>query len=85
MLAPHIITIHSHNIISMAVCDANYLFTFVDIGAYGRRDDGGVFKECQFGKKFDQKKMNVPNANRISENGPILPYCCILLEMKHFL
>jgi len=61
----------------MAVCDANYLFTFVDIGAYGRRSDGGVFKECQFDKKFDQKKMNVPNANRISENGPILPYCLV--------
>ncbi|XP_026827841.1 protein ALP1-like [Ooceraea biroi] len=68
---------HSHSIVLMAVCDANYLFTFVDVGAYGRRSDGGIFKECQFGKKFEQKKMNAPNAEVISENGPILPYCLV--------
>ncbi|XP_012221308.1 uncharacterized protein [Linepithema humile] len=68
---------HSHSIVLMAVCDANYLFTFVDIGAYGRRSDGGIFKECQFGKKFEQKKMNVPDADAVSENSPILPYCLV--------
>ncbi|XP_036145912.1 uncharacterized protein LOC105834758 [Monomorium pharaonis] len=61
----------------MAVCDANYLFTLVDIGTYGRRSDGGIFKECQFGKKFEQKKMNVPDAEIVSENGPTLPYCLV--------
>ncbi|XP_025989586.2 protein ALP1-like [Solenopsis invicta] len=68
---------HSHSIVLMAVCDANYMFTFVDIGAYGRRSDGGIFKECQFGKKFEQNKMNVPEAEDISRNGPKLPYCLV--------
>lgn len=61
----------------MAVCDANYIFKFVDIGAYGRRSDGGIFKECQFGQKFERNEMNVPVAEAISENGPILPYCLV--------
>lgn len=55
------------------------LITYSDllthIGAYGRRSDGGIFRECQFGKNFEQKKMNVPNAEAIFENGPTLPYC----------
>ncbi|XP_018405649.1 PREDICTED: uncharacterized protein LOC108782001 [Cyphomyrmex costatus] len=68
---------HSHSIILMAVCDVNNIFTFVDIGAYGRRSDGGVFKECQFGKKFERNEMNVPDAENISENGPKLPYCLV--------
>lgn len=67
---------HNHSVVLMAICDANYLFTFVDIGAYGRRSSG-IFRECQFGKKFEQKKLNVPNAESIFENGPILPYCLI--------
>lgn len=35
------------------------------------------FLKCQFGIKFDQNRMNVPNAEKISENGPKLPYCLV--------
>lgn len=30
-----------------------------------------------FGKKFEQKKMDVSDADIISENGPTLPYCLV--------
>lgn len=51
---------HSHSIVLMAICDANYIIRFVDIGAYGRRSDGGIFKDSAMGKAFDNGHMNFP-------------------------
>lgn len=61
----------------MAICDANYMIRFVDIGAYGRRSDGGIFKDSAIGKAFDQSRMNVPQPAAIGEAGRILPYCLV--------
>ena len=38
----------------MAACDANYSFTFVDIGAFGRESDAGIFSRTQFREQLLQ-------------------------------
>ncbi|XP_011701560.1 PREDICTED: uncharacterized protein LOC105458158, partial [Wasmannia auropunctata] len=43
--------------------------------AYGRRSDGGIFKDSKIGLKFESKKMNVPAPEPLSSGGPPLPYC----------
>ncbi|XP_060859040.1 uncharacterized protein LOC132936341 [Metopolophium dirhodum] len=64
----------SHSIILLAMCDASYNFTIVDIGAAGRCSDGGVFSNSEMGKGFFQNNLNFPTAKDIdSANGPI-PY-----------
>ncbi|XP_032688142.1 protein ALP1-like [Odontomachus brunneus] len=68
---------HSHSIILMAICDANYVIRFVDIGAYGRQSDGGIFKDSAMRKAFDEGRMNIPQPVAIGERGPILPYCLV--------
>lgn len=60
----------------MAICDANYIIRFVDIGAYGRRSDGGIFKDSAMRKAFDNGHMNVPQPTAIS-GSPVLPYCLV--------
>lgn len=59
------------------MCDANYLFTLVDIGAFGRQSDGGIFKQSEMGQRFVQGKMNVPAADEIYEESTKYPYVIV--------
>ena len=44
----------------MAVCDATYRFTFIDIGAFGRESDAGVFVRTEFGAQLIQGQLPLP-------------------------
>ncbi|XP_018375723.1 PREDICTED: uncharacterized protein LOC108769313 [Trachymyrmex cornetzi] len=66
----------SHSIVLMAICDANYIIRCVDIGAYGRRSDGDIFKDSAIGKAFEDR-INIPQPAAIKEGGLILPYCLV--------
>ncbi|KYN01655.1 Putative nuclease HARBI1 [Cyphomyrmex costatus] len=66
----------SHSIVLLGICDVNYIFRFVDIGAYGRRSDGGIFGDSIIGRNFDFQRMNVPKPTDV-EGGRILPFCLV--------
>jgi len=44
---------HYFSIFLMAISDANYCFTFVDVGAQGKFCDSSVFKNCTFYQKLE--------------------------------
>ena len=50
-----------HSIVLMALCDARYCFTLVDIGAYGRDNDAIIFNNSIFGKHFHSGNIILPN------------------------
>uniref|UniRef100_A0A6P7F4P0 Protein ALP1-like n=1 Tax=Diabrotica virgifera virgifera TaxID=50390 RepID=A0A6P7F4P0_DIAVI len=52
----------------LAICDASYKFTFIDVGAYGKSSDSTVFKESTFYKKLEQNLLNIP-APQLSFHG----------------
>ena len=59
----------------MAICNANYCFTYVDVGTYRSNIDSGVLVNPQMGKDFKERKMNIPKPSNLGsfESGK-LPY-----------
>ena len=59
----------------MALCDAHYIFTLVDIGDYGSNNDSGVLSHSEMGKALDCGGLNFPKPEH--QEGcaiPKLPY-----------
>ena len=44
----------------MALVDANYKFTCIDVGDYGSNADGSVFRKSAFGQQFLDNDLNMP-------------------------
>lgn len=61
-----------HSVALVAICDASYRFTYLDIGAYGSEGDCSIFKNSNFGKAvLNDSLCFPPNA---TVNGIKLPY-----------
>lgn len=71
----------THSINLLAISDANYCFTLVDIGAEGRQSDGGIFANSEFGQRFERNEMDLPQQSAVeANNGFPLPYVLVADE-----
>ena len=62
------------SIVLMAVCDANYCFTLVDLGQYGSNNDSGILANSRMGQLFDSNDMFVPEDSQLSQSDQTLSY-----------
>ncbi|XP_004211074.1 uncharacterized protein LOC101235107 [Hydra vulgaris] len=56
----------------LAICDAKYYFTLVDIGSYGKDNDVSIFNESKMGNAFKNNLFKLPK-NRQLPNGTQVP------------
>ena len=70
-----------HSMVLLAICDAKYCFTLVDIGSLGRDNDAAILSESVFGKTF----ASGPEAFDVREPRTVenynLPYVLVGDEM----
>lgn len=66
-----------HSIVLLALVDAQYKFIMIDVGAYGRNSDGGIYEKSLMGKLFEQKALNVPQDEPLSVNSQPMPYTIV--------
>ncbi|XP_073828608.1 uncharacterized protein isoform X2 [Musca autumnalis] len=64
----------TYSIVLLAVCDGNYKFTVVDIGAYGSQSDGGILRNSEFGKRLLENNLGLPEDEQLQPEGIKIPY-----------
>ncbi|KAI8441515.1 hypothetical protein MSG28_015103 [Choristoneura fumiferana] len=73
---------HFFSLVLMALADANYCFVWVDIGAYGKNSDSGIFKNSSLYKKLTERSLDLPDPKTLLiKNRPtVLPYVIVADE-----
>lgn len=66
----------------MALVDANYSFTYVNVGCQGRISDGGVFKNTDLWKNLVNKSLNLPQPKCLPGRDISIPY--VIVADDHF-
>ena len=70
------------SVVLMALVDADYKFTHVDIGDYGSNSDGGIFKNSKFGQAFMDNELGLLGPKTLPNwsEGGVLPHCIVADE-----
>ena len=62
------------SIVLLAICDAKYNFTLVDMGQYGSNNDSGVLAQSEIGYAFERNTLNLPPSEVVTDTQLDIPY-----------
>lgn len=63
----------------LAIVDADYCFTAIDVGSYGANSDSNILKNSTLGEKLKTDSLNIPQAQTLpyEENGKPMPFVIV--------
>ena len=65
----------THSLVLLAVCDASYRFTMINVGDAGRHSDGVVLTNSHFSKALQEGSLHLPADCALQESAaPKVPY-----------
>lgn len=65
---------HFFSVVLLAIVDGKMRFNAIDVGAYGREGDAGVFSRSNFGKAISSGQFNIPAPTNIAGTNVVAPY-----------
>lgn len=67
----------TYSIVLLALVDAHYNFVMVDVGAYGKNSDGGIFAKSNLGKALQNNSLCVPHNAPLPDTDIETPYVIV--------
>nr|CAI5837356.1 unnamed protein product [Callosobruchus analis] len=72
------------SIVLLAVCDANFCFTYIDVGAFGKFSDSNVFVNSEFWNKLENDLLHIPKERPISGDEEMRSFPYVLVGDEAF-
>ncbi|XP_068211223.1 uncharacterized protein [Palaemon carinicauda] len=68
------------SLVLLAVCDADYCFTYIDVGSYGKESDSNIFKNSDFYQLLESNNLNIPESATVEDQRGQIPYVFVADE-----
>jgi hypothetical protein len=65
------------SVVLLAICDANYNFTYIDVGSFGKSADSQIFQNSSISKAISENRLDLPSPAPLCDGGQPLNYTFI--------
>lgn len=62
------------SIVLLGICDAEYQFTYFNVGGFGSESDGGIFRNSSIGQQLENSELDLPVPEQIYGSNFDVPY-----------
>lgn len=69
-----------YSVVLFALCDADYVFTMIDVGSYGRESDSSIFSRTSFYDLLSSANDFLPSPSPITDAGQPVPFTIVADE-----